>query len=169
MRLSGTAPARKQHSNAHSLSRRPRRNHGECPSCAQSAKPEVAAVTNRVPRGQRDNDKDLWSTDNVARAQSEDPTIGPVSDQLLREWKKPTDEELRPWSRVTREIWAQWEILELGEGVRYLRSPERIPSAKSRMVLPRKLVKESLTEIHDGLAGAHLGRMKTLKKMKTMF
>lgn len=37
------------------------------------------------------------------------------------------------------------------------------------MVLPQKHVKESLTEIHDGLTGAHLGRMKTLKKMKTRF
>ena len=105
----------------------------------------------------------------MARTQSEDPDIGPVVDQLLREWKKPTDEELRPLSRATREIWAQWELLELREGVLYLKSPERTPSAKSRIVLPQKLVKESLMEVHDGLAGAHLGRMKTLKKMKTRF
>ena len=159
----------KQHSNADSLSRRPRRNHGECPSCAPSAKPEVATVTSRLPHGHNDDEKDLWSFENVAQAQSEDPDIGPVVDQLLREWKKPTDEELRPLSRATREIWAQWELLELREGVLYLRSPERGPSAKSRMVLPQKLVKESLMEIHDGLTGAHLGRMKTLKKMKTRF
>lgn len=37
------------------------------------------------------------------------------------------------------------------------------------MVLPQKLVQELLTEIHDGLAGPHLGRMKTLKKMKSGF
>lgn len=72
-------------------------------------------------------------------------------------------------SRATREIRAQWELLELREGVLYLRSPERTPSAKNRMVLPQKLVKESLTEINDGLAGVHLGRMKTLTKMKTWF
>lgn len=92
----------------------------------------------------------------MARAPSEDPDIGPVVNQLLWEWKKPTDEELRPLSRATREIWVQWELLELQEGVLYLWSPERTPSAKSRMVLPLKLVKESLTEVHDGLAGAHL-------------
>ena len=95
--------------------------------------------------------------------------FGPVVDQLLREWKKPTDKEVRPLSRATRELWAQWELLELREGVLYLRSPERAPSAKSRMVLPQKLVKESRMEMHDGLAGAHLGIMKTLKKMKTEF
>ena len=158
----------KQHSNADSLSRRPRRNHGECPSCVPPAKSEVATVTSKLPCGHEDNEKDLWSSENVARAQSEDPDIGPVVDRLLLEWKKPTDEELRPLSRETREIWAQWELLELQEGVLCLRSPERT-SARSRMVLPRKLVKEALMEVHDGIAGAHLGRMKTLKKMKTRF
>ncbi|PFX29467.1 hypothetical protein AWC38_SpisGene5768 [Stylophora pistillata] len=91
----------------------------------------------------------------------------PVVDQLLREWKKLTDGEPRPLSRAIRRVWAQWELLELREGVLYLRSPERTPSAKSRMVLPQKLVEEPLMEVHDGLTGAQLGRLKTLKKMKT--
>lgn len=46
------------------------------------------------PPDHKDNDKDLWSSENVAQAQREDPDIGPVVDQLLREWKKPTDGEL---------------------------------------------------------------------------
>lgn len=49
----------KQHSNADSLSRRPRRNHGECPSCVPPAKSEVATVTSRLPRGHEDNEPDL--------------------------------------------------------------------------------------------------------------
>ena len=99
------------------------------------------AVFSRLPHGQEDNEKDMWLSENVARAQSEDPDIGPVIDQLLREWKKPTDEELRRLSRATREVWVQWEPLELREGVLYLQSPERNPSVKSMMVLPQKLVK----------------------------
>ena len=71
------------------------------------------------------------------QAQREDPDIGPVVDQLLGEWRKLTDGELRPLSIATREIWAQWELLELREGVLNLRSPEGTPSAKSRMVLPQ--------------------------------
>ena len=35
----------KQHCNADALSRRPRRNHGECPSCLPSVNSQVAAVT----------------------------------------------------------------------------------------------------------------------------
>lgn len=126
----------------------------ECPSCLSPAKPEVATVTSSPP---------------LAQAQGEDFDIGLVVDELLREWKKPTDGELRPLSQATREIWEQWELLELREGVLYLWSPEGMQSAKSRMVLPQKLVKESLMEVHDGLMGAHLRRMKTLKKLKTRF
>ena len=84
----------KQHNNADSLCRRPRRNHGECPSCLPPAKSEVATVTSSPPPDHKDNDKDLWSSENVGQAQREDPDIGPVVDQLLREWKKPTDGEL---------------------------------------------------------------------------
>ena len=66
-----------------------------------------------------------------ASSKREDPDIGPVVDQLLREWKKPNDEELLPLSRATREIWAQWELLKLRKGVLYLWSPGRTPSLKN--------------------------------------
>ena len=44
--------------------------------------------------------EDLWSPKNVAQAQAQDPDIGPVVDQVSREWKKPTAEEFQPLSRV---------------------------------------------------------------------
>ena len=37
----------------------------------------------------------------------------------------------------------------------YLQSAEGTSSAKSRIVLPRGLIKEALTKVHDGPAGAH--------------
>ena len=84
----------------------PRQNHGECPSCLPPVKSEVATVTSRPPPEHKDIEKDLWSSEKVAQAQSEDPDIGPVVDQLLWEWKKQSDGELRPLRRATREIWA---------------------------------------------------------------
>ena len=53
-------------------------------------------VTSKPPSDHKD--KDMWSSENVAQAQSEDPEIGQVVDQLLREWKRPTNGELRPLS-----------------------------------------------------------------------
>ena len=90
-------------------------------------------------------------------------------EQLSGEWKKPTTEELQPMSRTTRAIWAQFELLQLKEGVLYLQSSGSSSSTKQRMVLPRSLVKKALNEVHDGPAGAHLGRMKTLKKISARF
>ena len=161
----------KVHSNADALSRRPRRYHGDCPSCVPSVQPQVAAVTGKPPAGedQRCDGKFFWSPEVVAQAQREDPDIGPVVVQLLQEWKKPTTGELQPTSQATRAVWAQFDLLQLHEGVLYVQSTESNPATKGRMVLPQTLVKEALLEVHDGPAGAHLGRMKTLKKMKDRF
>ena len=99
----------KQHSNADSLSRRPRRNHGDCPSCVLLTAPQIATVTSGMSSVQHQSDEeDLWSPKNVARAQAQDSDIGPLVDQVLRDWQKPTVEELQPFSRATREICGQW-------------------------------------------------------------
>ena len=37
----------------------------------------------------------------------------------------------------------------------YLQSAKGTSSAKSRIFLPRGLIKEALTKVHDGPAGAH--------------
>lgn len=72
-------------------------------------------------------------------------------------------------SRTTQATWAQFELLQLKEGVLYLQSSGSSSSTKQRMVLPQSLVKKALNEVHDGPAGAHLGRMKTLKKISARF
>ena len=72
-------------------------------------------------------------------------------------------------SRATRKIWEQWELLEIREVVHYLRYTEGTSPANSIMVLPQELIKEALSEVHDGPAGSHLRRMKTLRKMKNRF
>ena len=38
------------------------------PSCLPPAKSEVAMVTSRPPSDHKDNEKDLWSSENVAQA-----------------------------------------------------------------------------------------------------
>ena len=83
---------------------------------------------------------EVWSPEKVARTQGEDPDIGPVVKQLLWEWKKSTTQELQLLSRATREVWAQTELLKLQQGVVYLRPGEDTLKARSRMVLPKKLI-----------------------------
>ena len=64
---------------------------------------------------------------------------------------------------------AQFDLLQLKKVVLYLQSPDNTSSTKQWMVLPPSLVKQALIEVHDGPAGAHLGRMKTLKKINAKF
>ena len=63
----------RQHGNADALSRRPRRHHGECPSCVPSARPQVAAVAGLPTVHKQCEGRDIWSTAAVAQAQREDP------------------------------------------------------------------------------------------------
>ncbi|KAL9985590.1 hypothetical protein ACROYT_G008012 [Oculina patagonica] len=94
----------KQHCNADALSRRPRRNHEECLSCVPSVNSQVAAVTGMPQTGQGGVGKGPWSQEGIAQAQREDPDIGPVVEQLSRDWKKPTFEDLQSMSRATRAV-----------------------------------------------------------------
>lgn len=64
---------------------------------------------------------------------------------------------------ATRGVWAQFELLELQQG------GEETLKVRSRVVVLKKLIKEVFIAVHDGPASTHLGRMKTLKKMKARF
>ena len=92
-----------------------------------------------------------------------------VLSHLLKEWRKPPAEELQSTRYAACAVWAQFELLLLKLGVFYVKSAGHTSQAKRRMVLPRQLVEKVLFEVHDGVAGAHLGRMKTLMNMKARF
>lgn len=72
-------------------------------------------------------------------------------------------------SNATRAVWAQFELLLLQQGVLYIKSAGHTNQTKLKMVLPKYSVERALVEVHDGAAGAHLGRTKTLKEMKAKF
>ena len=105
----------------------------------------------------------------VAQAQRDDPDISVVLSHLLEEWRKPVVEELWSMSYAALAVWAQFELLLLQQGVLYIKSAGHTTQAKLRMVLPKQLVEKALVKVHDGVAGAYLGRMKTLMKIKARF
>ena len=155
------------HNNADALSRRPRRQHGNCPSCTPTGLSQVTVVTRDLPASETPSEvRNCWSPKVVAQAQRDDPDISVVLSHLLKEWRKPAVEELRSMSYAALAVWAQFELLLLQQGVLYIKSAGHTTQAKLRMVLPKQLVEKALVEGHDGVAGAHLRRMKTLMKMK---
>ena len=70
---------------------------------------------------------------------------------------------------AARAVWAQFELLLLQQRVLYIKSAAHTTQAKLRMVVPKQLVEQALVEVHDGVAGAHLGGMESLMKMKVRF
>ena len=70
---------------------------------------------------------------------------------------------------AARAVWAQFELLLLQQRVLYIKSAAHTTQAKLRMVVPKQLVEQALVEVHDGVAGAHLGRMKSLMKITATF
>ena len=70
---------------------------------------------------------------------------------------------------AARDVWAQFELLLLQQRVLYIKSAAHTTQAKLRMVVPKQLVEKALVEVHDGIAGAHLGGTNSLMKIKTRF
>ena len=70
---------------------------------------------------------------------------------------------------AARDVWAQFELLLLQQGVLYVNSAAHTTQAQLRMVVLKHLVEQALVEVHDGVAGAHLGGMQSLMKIKTRF
>ncbi|CAH3036516.1 unnamed protein product, partial [Pocillopora meandrina] len=70
---------------------------------------------------------------------------------------------------AARAVWAQFELLLLQQRVLYVKSAAHTTRAKLRMIVPKQLVEQALVEVHDGVAGAHLGGMESLMKMKARF
>ena len=77
--------------------------------------------------------------------------------------------ELQSLSSTSRAIWAQCELMEVVDGVLCIRSERSSSPRQHRVVLPASLVQSALKECHDVMAGGHLGREKTLQKLKTCF
>ena len=70
---------------------------------------------------------------------------------------------------AARAFWAQFELLLLQQRVLFVNSAAHATQAKLKMIEPKQLVEQALVQVHDGVAGAYLGGMESLMKMKARF
>lgn len=95
--------------------------------------------------GTRDLDnKFLGSADEIAKAQHDDPDIHSLITQMKEGGPRPTTKELQTVSPLTREVWAQYPLLELKDNVLRLKPKDEEKDFKSRGILPECLVKPDL-------------------------
>lgn len=156
-----------RHSNADALSRRP---------CDQCGDPHnVDAVHMSLPEGGASGESSDDGTltpilTTIQSAQEGDPQLGPIRRRLLAGKDRPTVEEMSGSGLRNRGYWAQWDQLFLENGVVHRhwedRNGKRI---LKQMVVPRELVPVVIKELHDGVAGGHLGVTKTVGKARERF
>ena len=109
------------------------------------------------------------SVEEMVKAQEGDMELAPVR-RWLTDGKKPNRDEAASLSPGTRCYWLNFELLELTDGVVYLRwvDPMKHESVL-KLVVPSSLRTRILTSCHDSLFSGHLGVRKTIGKIKQRF
>ncbi|GBO31696.1 Transposon Ty3-G Gag-Pol polyprotein, partial [Araneus ventricosus] len=114
--------------------------------------------------------EDAWSSNEVQKAQLEDPAIRPILEKKLNSEDRPSWQEIAPESPATKRYWALWDNLHLKDGVLYRKwESDDGSSCRWQLILPKSRIQEVLRETHDSASGGHFGVMKTLSKTRERF
>ena len=108
--------------------------------------------------------------DRIRRAQMQDADIKPVLEWKENRDVKPKWEDVSAMSSATKSFWVNWDLLTIKDGI-LVRRWESNDGGKIdwRIVLPRTLRPEILTELHDSPTAGHLGMNKLLLKVKQRY
>lgn len=149
----------KKHQNADSLSRNP----------LPVPVTDQAIETNAVDSGKQAWLQG-WTAADMQSKQEADPNLK----QMLL-WKRdraaqPTQQEVQGASKATKSLWAQWNRLQLENGVLYRKwETEDGHGTRLQLVLPRSLVPDVLSALHDAPSAGHLGVAKTVERVRERF
>ena len=105
----------------------------------------------------------------VHQAQLQDSIIGEIL-QAKQGNCKPTIEYAKAHSLEYRRLLQQWEQLTMSDGVLWrVYTQPRENQGWTQLVVPKKFCQDILRDLHEGVAGGHLGEVKTLSKLKQRF
>lgn len=172
-----------KHGNADALSRRP------CMPCRHCEKREmedgysVAANPLKqkevlfadrgggVDTGSQPQTQDRTAMDcnELREAQLEDRSLRQVI-LWMEEGKRPSWNEISPYSPEVKAYWSQWDALCLDQGVLYRKQYSTTSiDQQHQLVVPLCLRDDILREMHDEPTSGHLGMAKTLGRLRTRF
>jgi transposase InsO family protein len=119
----------------------------------------VSAIGARNVMGEAE--AELLSKESLRAEQQRDQDLSQVMD-----WKtageRPTWSAVTGQSVVVKNLWTQWESLELSDGVLYRRFEDvQRNTSHLQLIVPRKLQEAFVRQCHEGMTGGHLGRYKT--------
>ena len=167
----------KYHQNADTLSRRPCCKEG-CNNCSrletkdssleQTSETKVCQVSTNLSQG-TETEKVCWSPKELKLKEESDPSIRPAL-PLLKKNKRPTWSDISPFSVMTKVLWAQWDSLCLRDGVLYRRWENYGGTEVSwQLAVPRSMIADVLSDVHNTRTAGHFGITRTLKKLKQYF
>ena len=137
------------------------------PRCCKVA--QMAHGTNETPSCM-ERWVQQWSTEELHRAQADDPMIAPILKWLQEGNGRPAWAEIAPLSPSIKAYWAQWENLCLRDGVVYRRwESEDGDRVTFKLVLPGNMRREVMVHLHDSQTAGHLGVKKTIARVKERF
>jgi dUTPase len=111
-----------------------------------------------------------WSMSKLREAQEEDSDIAPILKFKQKGWERPKHCTIAHFSLASKSYWAQWNRLEVKEGVLLRRFWSKDGSATwMQVILPRNLRQNVLEQLHDSPSGGHLGFDKTFARIQKRF
>ena len=162
----------KRHGNADALSRRPARvaTIGVVGKMHEHTDEQTNQQTAGFPSDCSTSSGSPVSSSNSAmqRMQIQDPEIGSLVQMRLRSAQPPHPiEELTAESEAAKELFSQWGLLEVHNGLVYRRwAPKNGFSPVLQLLVPTAARQDFLTKIHAGLTGGHYGARRTIDQVQ---
>ena len=161
------------HANADAMTRRtkPTRSCGnpDCVDCKPLRNKYFVASIN-ARKGVFEED---WGLEDLRKWQREDPALKPIIMWLENSEVRPTRQEIAQYSYEVKSLWNQWENLVLRGGILYRiwypQNPTQTENPVHQLVAPFQIRTRIMLELHDGLGGGHLGREKTVGKVRQRY
>ena len=111
-----------------------------------------------------------WTVTNLRSSQAADPDLKKILAWKQNQTSQPAFREIEGTSKAARSGWAQWNRLQLENGVLYRRwETDDGHGMRLQLVLPRSMVSEVLSALHDAPSAGHLGVNKTLERVRERF
>ena len=109
------------------------------------------------------------SAEEIRIKQGEDVDI-----KMILDWKnkniRPKWEEISRFSMTTKIYWAQWDRLEVREGILYRNwIKEGTNEINWQLVLPKHWIQEVMALSHSSLSAGHMGVNRTLARVRAKF
>jgi transposase InsO family protein len=148
-----------KHGNADALSRRP------CKQCGLNGNLDSSMVLHTIKLN-AGTDLD-WSSEALARAQSDDPDLGFIYKEIEGGRGKPTWSAMLPLGRNEKIYWTQWDFFVLRDHVLYRRYSQKGGRPETlQMVMPTKYRSFVMHQAHAGFGSGHMGERRTLDQVR---